>query len=146
VTRAPDDAEAIRSARDARGPVLRKAPGPTSWFDIRHRSTGHWAFSINRITGLGLTFYLYLHLAVLSQLLGGRTAWHGFLRLATTPVFLGLDVLLIFGLLFHGLNGLRVALVGSGVAADRQKAMFWTLMIFGAILLLGAALHIMGSG
>ena len=39
------------------------------------------------------------------MLLGGESAWHGFLELATTPVFLGLDVLLLFGLLFHGLNG-----------------------------------------
>ena len=63
------------------------------------------------------------------MLLGGESAWHGFLELATTPVFLGLDVLLLFGLLFHGLNGLRVALVGTGIAADRQKALFWSLMI-----------------
>ncbi len=108
--------------------------------------TGHWAFSLNRFTALGLTFYLYLHLAVLSMLLGGEDAWHGFLELATTPLFLGLDVLLLFGLLFHGLNGLRVALVGSGIAVDRQKALFWSLMIVGAILLLGATLHIVGSG
>ena len=91
-------------------------------------------------------FYLYLHLTVLSLLLRGQSSWHGFLKLATTPVFLGLDVLLLFGLLFHGLNGLRVALVGSGIAADRQKALFWSLMTFGAILLIGAALHIAGSG
>ena len=113
---------------------------------MRKRSTGHWAFSLNRFTALGLVFYLYLHLTVLSMLLGGESAWHGFLKLATTPVFLGLDVLLLFGLLFHGLNGLRVALVGSGIAADRQKALFWSLMTFGAILLSGAALHIAGSG
>jgi succinate dehydrogenase cytochrome b subunit len=141
-----DDLDVIRSAREARGPVLRKAPGPTAWFDVRKGGTGHWAFSLNRITALGLTLYLYLHLAVLSMLLGGEDAWHGFLELATTPVFLGLDVLLLFGLLFHGLNGLRVALVGSGIAVDRQKALFWSLMILGAILLLGAALHIMESG
>jgi succinate dehydrogenase / fumarate reductase, cytochrome b subunit len=145
VNRPEDDLDVIRAAREARGPVLRKSPGPTAWFDVRKRGTGHWAFSLNRFTSLGLVFYLYLHLAVLSMLLGGETAWHGFLELATTPVFLGLDVLLIFGLLFHGLNGLRVALVGSGIAADRQKALFWSLMVFGAILLLGAALHIAGS-
>jgi succinate dehydrogenase / fumarate reductase cytochrome b subunit len=141
-----DDLDVIRSAREARGPVLRKAPGPTAWFDVRKGGTGHWAFSLNRITALGLTLYLYLHLAVLSMLLGGEDAWDGFLELATTPVFLGLDVLLLFGLLFHGLNGLRVALVGSGIAVDRQKALFWSLMILGAILLLGATLHIVGSG
>jgi succinate dehydrogenase / fumarate reductase, cytochrome b subunit len=146
VSRPDEDLEGIRAAREARGPILHKSPGPTAWFDIRKTSTGHWAFSLNRITSLGLVLYLYLHLAVLSMLLGGEHSWHGFLELATTPVFLGLDVLLIFGLLFHGLNGLRVALVGSGIAADRQKALFWSLMVFGAILLLGAALHIVGSG
>jgi succinate dehydrogenase / fumarate reductase cytochrome b subunit len=145
VSRQGDDLGDIRAARDARGPVLRKSPGPSAWFDIRKRGTGHWAFSLNRFTSLGLVFYLYLHLAVLSMLLRGESAWHGFLKLATTPVFLGLDVLLLFGLLFHGLNGLRVALVGSGIAADRQKALFWSLMTFGAILLIGAALHIVGS-
>ena len=69
-------------------------------------------------------FYLYLHLAVLSQLLGGEAAWNGFLETATTPLFLALDVLLVFGLLAHGLNGLRVALIGSGFVANRQKALF----------------------
>jgi succinate dehydrogenase / fumarate reductase cytochrome b subunit len=113
--------------------------------DVRRGAVGHWAFSLNRMTGLGLVFYLYLHLAVLSMLLRGEAAWHGFLRLATTPAFLGLDVLLIFGLLFHGLNGLRVALVGTGLAADRQRALFLSLMAFGAILLIGAAMRLLGS-
>ena len=130
----------------ARTGAAEGARSPPSWFDVRKGGTGHCAFSINRITGLGLAFYLYLHLAVLSMLLGGEDAWNGFLEFATTPVFLGLDVLLLFGLLFHGLNGLRVALVGTGIAVDRQKALFWSLMIFGAILLLGATLHIVGSG
>lgn len=138
----PNDPGAVRREP---GPLLRKAPGPTAWMDVRRGAVGHWAFSLNRVTGLGLVFYLYLHLAVLSMLLRGEGAWHGFLRLATTPAFLGLDVLLIFGLLFHGLNGLRVALVGTGLAANRQRALFWSLMAVGAILLVGAALRLIGS-
>jgi len=139
------DLEAIRAARGVAGPVQRKGIGPVAWFDVRRRGAGHLAFSLNRITGLGLVFYLYLHLAVLSMLLGGASSWSSFLRVATLPAFLGLDVLLIFGLLVHGLNGLRVALVGSGYAPDRQKALYWSLMVFGGILLLGAAIHIVGS-
>jgi succinate dehydrogenase cytochrome b subunit len=141
----PDETADMRAAREASGPVLRKAPGATSWFDVRKRGTGHWAFSMNRITGLGLVFYLYLHLIVLSQLLRGPAAWHGFLRVATTPIFLGLDVLLLAGLLVHGLNGLRVALIGTGLVPDKQKALFWSFTILGTILLLGGALHIAGS-
>jgi succinate dehydrogenase / fumarate reductase cytochrome b subunit len=136
----------ILAARRPPGPVQRKNLGAVAWFDVRRRGLGQIAFSLNRITGLGLVFYLYLHLAVLSMLLRGETAWSSFLRVATQPAFLGLDILLIFGLLAHGLNGLRLALVGSGYAPDRQKALYWSLMVFGAILLLGAAVHIVGSG
>ena len=137
--------EDIVAGRRAHGPVQRKAPGPTAWFDVRGRRLGQVAFSLNRFTGLGLVLYLFLHLAVLTQLLAGASAWNGFLRLATTPVFLGLDVLLIFGLLVHGLNGLRVALVGTGLVPNRQRALFLSLMAFGAIVLLYSALHILGE-
>jgi succinate dehydrogenase / fumarate reductase cytochrome b subunit len=145
MTRADRELREIRAERERPGPVLRKAPGPTAWFDVRRRRTGHWAFSLNRITGLGLVFYLYLHLAILSMLLAGPGSWNGFLGLATTPAFLGLDVLLIAGLLVHGLNGLRVALIGTGVAPDRQKALFYTSMVFGAIVLIYSLVHIVGS-
>jgi succinate dehydrogenase / fumarate reductase cytochrome b subunit len=135
----------IRKAREESGPVPRKGVGPVAWFDIRRRSLGHFAFSLNRITGLGLVFYLYLHLAVLSTLLRGEDAWDSFLGVASAPFFLLLDVLLIFGLLAHGLNGLRLALVGSGRAVDQQKALYRSIQVIGTILLLGAALRLMGS-
>ncbi len=41
------------------------------WFDLRRRRMGMWAYALNRITGIGLVVYLYLHLVILSQLLGG---------------------------------------------------------------------------
>jgi succinate dehydrogenase cytochrome b subunit len=134
--------------RTARGPVLRKGvgPSPTGWFDPRGRAIGSWAFAVNRITGLGLVFYLYLHLGVLSLLLAGESAWNDFLELATTTVFLGLDVLLVFGILFHGLNGVRVALVGTGVVPNRQMALFWAGSVIGTIVLVYAAVHILGGG
>jgi succinate dehydrogenase / fumarate reductase cytochrome b subunit len=142
-----EDPRGASDLRAERGPVLRKGVGvaTTGWFDPRGRTIGGWAFAVNRITGLGLVFYLYLHLAVLSLLLGGADAWSDFLRVATTTVFLLLDVLLVFGLLFHGLNGVRVALVGTGIVANRQRALFWAGTVIGTILLIGAGLHILGS-
>jgi succinate dehydrogenase / fumarate reductase cytochrome b subunit len=133
--------------RAERGPVLRKGVGmsPSGWFDPRGRTIGGWAFAVNRITGLGLVFYLYLHLAVLSLLLAGASAWSGFLRIATTTAFLGLDVVLVFGLLYHGLNGVRIALVGTGIVPNRQRALFWAGTVVGTIVLVGAALHIVGD-
>ena len=110
-----------------------------AWFDVRRRRLGSWAFAINRLTGLGLALYLFLHLAVLSTLLQGEAGWDRFLQLARSPLFLLLDVVLIFGILFHGLNGIRVALVGMGVGARSHRALFVTLMIIGFILLVISA-------
>ncbi len=105
-----------------------------SWFDLRGRKTGSWAFALNRLTGIGLSLYLFIHLIVLTTLLQGEQAWNDFVAIAKTPPFLMLDVLLIIGLLFHGLNGLRLALVGSGIAAGKQRSLFWILMIIGALI------------
>jgi succinate dehydrogenase / fumarate reductase cytochrome b subunit len=138
----------ILAAREAPGPVLRKGAGPrvTAWLDPRGRALGARVFAADRIVAVGLVAYLYLHLGVLSMLLRGREAWGAFLRLATTTAFLGLDVLLLFGLLFHGLNGVRVALVGSGVVPDRHRALFWAAAVLGALALLAGAIRIFGEG
>jgi succinate dehydrogenase / fumarate reductase cytochrome b subunit len=131
-----------------RGLVRHKGAGPAAagWLDPRGRSLGGRAFTLNRITGLGLVLYLYLHLGVLSILLAGDSAWDDLLGIATSWVFLGLDVVLLFGLLFHGLNGIRVALIGSGIVQGRHRALFWAGTAIGTIALLYGALHVLGSG
>lgn len=106
-----------------------------AWFDVRRKRVGTWAFALNRLTGIGLTVYLFLHLAILSTLLRGAEGWNDFVELASHPLVLTLDVVLIFGMLFHGLNGVRVALVGMGVAVRSHRTLFWVLMAIGAVLL-----------
>lgn len=110
-----------------------------AWFDVRRDRVGSWAFALNRLTGLGLTLYLVIHLAVLYLLTQGESRWDTFVEIVRSPFFLALDVVLIFGILFHGLNGLRVALVGLGVGARRHRTMFWLLSAVGLVLLLVSA-------
>ena len=110
-----------------------------AWFDVRRDRVGSWAFALNRLTALGLTLYLVMHLAVLYLLTQGESRWDTFIEIVRSPWFLALDVVLIFGILFHGLNGLRVALVGLGVGAHRHRTMFWILSTIGLVLLLISA-------
>jgi len=105
-----------------------------AWFDVRRDRLGSWAFALNRLTALGLTLYLFIHMGVLSLLAQGPEAWDSFLELAKSPFYLLLDVVLIFGLLFHGLNGIRVGLVGMGVAVRSHRSLFWLLIGIGAVL------------
>jgi succinate dehydrogenase / fumarate reductase cytochrome b subunit len=107
----------------------------SAWFDVRKKRLGSWVFALNRLTGLGLVLYLFLHLGILSLLLRGEAAWDQFVAFARNPMILVLDVVLIFGLLFHGLNGIRVALVGMGIGTSNQRTFFWILAGIGALLL-----------
>ena len=113
------------------------------WLDPRRRHLGTWAFVANRLTGLGLVAYLYLHLVILGTLLRGPEAWDGLVELFRRPVFLAFDLLLVAGLAFHGLNGLRVALVGSGLLADRHKALLAAASILVGLVTLVAAVRIL---
>lgn len=119
--------------------------GMAGWIDVRGRRLGGWAFALNRATGLGILFYLYVHLAVLSLLARGAGAYDGFVEVATHPVILFFDVVLLFGILAHGLNGIRIGLVGLGIVVDRQRALFVALMVIGALVLLYGGLRILGE-
>jgi succinate dehydrogenase / fumarate reductase cytochrome b subunit len=105
------------------------------WFAFAKRSLGTWGFVLNRVAGLGLVVYLMLHLAVLSLLARGPDGYNAFVALAHSPVFLLLDVVLIAGIIGHGLNGLRVALIGSGILVRWQHQMLIVLGTLGIVLL-----------
>lgn len=98
------------------------------WFDPRNKSLGSWAFILNRITGLGLTLYLFLHLIMLGQLAKGPEAYDGFIALVRNPIFLAGELLVIAAALIHGLNGIRIGLTSFGVAGSKQKQLFIGLM------------------
>jgi succinate dehydrogenase cytochrome b subunit len=134
--------------RRARGPVRHKGAGPAvgAWLDPRGRRLEGRAFTLQRLTGFALVLYLYVHLGVLSLLLAGSGSWGSFLDIATSAAFLGFDVLLMFLILFHALNGLRVGLVGSGFLAGRQRQLFWAASAIGALALAYGAFHLLGSG
>jgi succinate dehydrogenase / fumarate reductase, cytochrome b subunit len=133
--------------RSAPGPIHHKGPGPapSGWLDPRGRAAEGRAFALHRITGLLLVLYMYVHLGVLSMLLAGSSAWHSFLSLVTAKGFLAFDVVLIGMLIFHGLNGIRVALVGSGYLVRCERAMFWTAAAIGCCGIVLVALHVYGA-
>ena len=124
-------------------PKVRRAAG---WFDVRGRKLGTWAYALNRITGIGLVVYLYLHLVILSMLSGGPASWDPFVALARSPWFLTLDAILLAGALIHGLNGLRLASTGLGIGVQIQKSLFLVLMLIAFVALIAGVFKIFGGG
>ena len=103
------------------------------WFDPRSRSISTYGFILNRITALGLTLYLFLHLIALGQLAIGPEAYDNFIEFAHTPVVKWGEMLVIAGGLIHGLNGIRIALTSFGIGGTRQKQIFVGLMVLAVI-------------
>jgi succinate dehydrogenase / fumarate reductase cytochrome b subunit len=86
--------------------------------------------------------YLFLHLVILSQLAIGPEAWDSFVATAKSPAFLLLDVILIIGILAHGLNGIRLSLIGFGIGVPSHKLMLWLAVILTIVFSIVSALAI----
>ncbi|HFC08927.1 MAG TPA: succinate dehydrogenase, cytochrome b556 subunit [Chloroflexi bacterium] len=109
------------------------------WFRLRGRSVGGWAFVLHRLTGLVLVFYLFLHFYFLSYLARGPEAYAAMVAAMKSLWITVLEVGLIAATLFHGLNGLRLMLMGLNVGVERHEAMFWGTVVLSALLTLVAA-------
>ena len=103
------------------------------WFDPRGRKMGTFAFILNRITGLGLTLYLVMHLFMLGKLAEGPASYDGFINFAKNPFIKFGEMFVIAAVAIHGLNGLRIALTSFGIAVPHQKKLFVVLMILAGI-------------
>jgi len=115
---------------------MQNAPAPSrfpQWFDPRKRHPGNWAFILNRITALGLTLYLFLHLFMLGKLAQGPEAYNTFIALAKTPIVKGGELLVIAAGLIHGLNGIRIAMTSFGIGVTIQRQLFWGFMALAAV-------------
>jgi succinate dehydrogenase / fumarate reductase, cytochrome b subunit len=102
------------------------------WFDPRWRSINTYGFILNRITALGLTLYLFLHLIMLGNLAKGPEAYDGFTKLMHNPIAIFGEVLVVSAGLIHGLNGIRIGLNSFGIGVKYQKQLFIGLMLVAA--------------
>jgi succinate dehydrogenase / fumarate reductase cytochrome b subunit len=99
------------------------------WFNPRGKSASSWGFIINRITGLGLTFYLVLHLIMLGTLTHGAQAYDGFITMMKNPVFAVGELLVVAAAILHGINGIRIGLTSFGIAVRYQLVMLGMVTI-----------------
>lgn len=80
---------------------------------LRYRGgEGQWAWAIHRAAGLGVLAFLMLHIFDIFLAAFGPSVFDELLFLYKGPPARILEVVLLFGLLYHAINGLRI------IAAD----------------------------
>lgn len=107
----------------------------------RWQFSGMVAWSIQRVTGLLLLFYLFLHVHTISALSQGPAAFDQAIATFNSPLFKLLEIGLYGIVVLHALNGIRITLMDLGIAAGRQRQMFWVITVGGgAVVFLAGAI------
>ena len=101
------------------------------------KHTGSWAWILHRLTGLGLTLYLYVHIVALTGLLRGEATFNEEMAFFRTPVFLFFEWALGALVMFHALNGVRIALIDLGNGARYHKQVLAFVYVLGIIMVAG---------
>ncbi len=101
------------------------------------RYSGSWAYLLQRLTGIGLVTYLFIHIWALSSLTKGRAAFAEEMKTFTTPPFKVAEWLLGALVMFHAFNGIRIALVDLANGAKYHKK------LLGAVWVTGIAVVVM---
>jgi len=71
---------------------------------------GHYAFLLHRITGLGTLLFLVIHILDTATVYYFPSLYeHAIALYRSTPFMIG-EIFLVFSVIFHGVNGLRIAL------------------------------------
>jgi len=111
-------------------PTASRAPGPYSRSTVYKGRSGQWAFVLHRITGFLVFMFLLLHVVDVSLInyRGGRL--YNEVHQLYGNIFLRLfEVGLLFGLLYHALNGLRIVMIDFFPGAVKSQKNLWSIVL-----------------
>lgn len=101
------------------------------------RHSGSWAYLLHRITGIGLTVYLFVHIWALTSLAQGRAAFAEEMKTFTTLPFKIAEWLLGLLVMFHAFNGIRIALVDLSQGSNYHKKALGVVYAVGIAVVVG---------
>ena len=99
------------------------------WKGITYKGgPGHYAFILHRVTGIGVALFLILHVLDTFVIMFGKEAFTEVLSLYSNPVMRLLEVFLIFSVIYHAFNGLRVIIVDFWAPSSHIQRTLWILV------------------
>ena len=70
---------------------------------------GLFPFLLHRITGLGTLLFLTVHIVTTASVYFYPAFYNRFISVFRTPLFMLGEIVLVYCVIFHGVNGLRIA-------------------------------------
>ncbi len=123
--------------------------GLWGWLGGGRYGMERYAYSLHRLTGLGILAYFMMHIFVTSYYrMQGAEGWESIMAYFKQPLFKFGEFLVFLAFAFHAANGIRLVLVELGIGLGkparpvypysnsvmRQRPVFIALMIVAAII------------
>ncbi len=129
---------------------LKNNLGIRGWITGGRYGADRYAYTLHRVTGLGILAYFIMHIFVTGARLGGPQQWDARMAFFGRPLFKAGEFLVFLAFAYHAINGIRLILVELGYAlgkqglpADpysystlRQKPLFVVVMVIAAALMI----------
>ncbi len=110
---------------------------------LRYRGSGHVLWLLHRITGLGVVVFLGTHIFGMSMATFNPPLHEAMLAVYKTPLFSVGEIILAACLIFHAVNGTRIAILELRPALwqKQEVATRWSIII--TLILLAPTVAIM---
>lgn len=90
---------------------------------------GMWSWVLHRITGMGIYFFLLVHILDTALVRVSPEAYNAVIGAYQTPLMGVAEIALIAALVFHAFNGLRIILVDFwNIGAKHHIAIFYVVV------------------
>ncbi|WP_280402407.1 succinate dehydrogenase, cytochrome b556 subunit [Nocardia carnea] len=113
-----------------------EAPAQPKRKTLYRGDPGMWSWALHRITGVTVFFFLFVHVLDTALVRVSPEMYDDAIAIYKTPIVALMEMGLVFCVLFHALNGVRVILVDFWSKGPRyQKQMLWGIIGLLVVLL-----------
>jgi len=105
---------------------------------------GQYAWVLHRATGIGVLFFLLVHIIDIMLIGLGRDVYDASVDFYSKPFLVPMEIALVGAVIYHTLNGVRIILIDfwpRGV--ERERQLFWLVLAGALVLTLPSAIIIL---
>ncbi len=95
--------------------------GLKGWWGGGRWGFERYAYTLHRLTGLGLITYFVMHILVTSSRAFGADAWAEWMGNVAGPIFHVGEFLVVLSFIYHACNGIRLILVEFGFVVGKAE-------------------------
>ena len=113
---------------------------------IYNGDPGQYAWVLHRATGIGILFFLLVHILDIMLIGLGRDVYDHTVEFYADWFIIPMEIILVGAVIYHTLNGLRVIAVNfSSEGAVRERKFFWWVLGASVLLTIPSALVIFAN-